>query len=181
MCDPKRLDVQIPRNDRHVANYLAKYILTGANKKDAEILKGAYPEFYRTSKGLGLQYAQGVAKALSKESGKINLWLDGKLPSSFFFDGKNYPLDRYMRQKIYALLSPVFAEELPKAALASYKEEMQNLYEAARLDPAFQEETAHLSYEETLEFVVARSNATRAHEVETKHSFFSNKRRNLDV
>lgn len=181
MCDHRRLDVQIPRNERHVANYLAKYLLTSKRRKDDPSLNGAYPEFYRTSKGLGLQYAAGVAKALSKESGLINLWIDGKIPSSFFFDGKNFPLDRYMRQKIYALLPEVFKEELPKAAIEEYKAEVLRMYEDARLDETFKKETQGLSFEHSLEYVVRRFNARRAEECEQRHQFFTSKRRNLDV
>nr|QJB20684.1 MAG: replication initiator protein [Microvirus sp.] len=181
MCDPRRLDVQIPKSKLHVARYCAKYIIGGKNKKDSSILNGAYPEFYRTSKGLGLQYAEGIANALKKDSGLQNLWIDGKLPSSFIFDGKNYPLDRYMRQKIYEKLPNVFKEELQKAALENYKAEVQTLYENALLDPAFQEETQDMKYEDILELVVTRKNAQRASDIEMRHSFFTSKRKNLDV
>lgn len=181
MCDPRYLDIQIPKNERHVANYISKYLLSDKKRKDSSSLNGAYKEFYVTSKGLGLEYALGTANALMKPSGLQNLWLTGAVPSSFFFDGKNYPLDRYMKEKIYALLPSVFAEELPKAALDNYKKEMYDLYETALLDEAFAEKALNMPFEEALELAVRLSNAKRATEIEQKNAFFTSKRRNLDV
>lgn len=181
MCHHSRLDIQIPKNERHIANYLSKYLLSDKKRKDAASLNGAFPEFYRTSKGLGLQYADGVSKALTKESGLANLWIDGKMPSSFFFDGKNYPIDRYMKAKIYAKLPPIFAEELPKIALEDYKAQMYNVYEDALMDQAFAEKALTIPLEQGIELAVQRLNARRAAEIEIKHSFFQSKRRSSDV
>lgn len=176
MCSPQRIDVQIPKSERHIAQYLTAYILQGKRRKGAAVLNGAYPEFYRTSKGLGLQYANGVAKALSTPSGLANLWIDGKLPSSFFFDGKNYPLDRYMKGKIYERLSSVLQEELPKAALTAFKEEMYLVYEDALLDEAFAQRVMNLPLEKAMEEAVRLKNAARATQIEKKHSFFTTKK-----
>lgn len=181
MCAHERLEVEVPKNERHVSNYLAKYLLTSKRFMFDKSLNGAYPEFYRTSKGLGLQYAQGIANALMKESGLANLWLEGKIPSNFFFDGKNFPLDRYMKGKVYELLPPVFKEELPKAALAAYKEELHSLYEAALQDADIAPRLAHLTYDEGLEYIVSVKNARKAMDIELKHSFFTTKRKPKDV
>lgn len=181
MCDKRRLTVEIPRNDRHVANYLSKYLLSPKKKKKHPSLNGAYPEFYRTSKGLGLKYADGVARALTKQSGLANLWVDGKLPSSFTFDGKSYPIDRYMKEKIYEKLPPLFREELPKAALENYKAELSQMLKDARDDPSICSTIKEMTDEVATEYLLTAKNAVRAQEVEQRHSFFTSKRKNQDV
>lgn len=180
MCDPARLDIQIPNNERHVANYCSAYIMNGKKKSGSPLLNGAFPEFYCTSKGLGLSYVDGIVSALTTPSGLANLWIAGKIPSSFFFDGKNYPLDRYLRSKIYEKLPRVFQEELPKAALEEYKEEVFSVYQdQAAASPSSFELMGGISAR--LESAMRLKNAASGLDVEKRHFFFKSKRKRLDV
>lgn len=144
-CNPERLDIQPPKNESHVARYMNKYITKGMTNENglkqngytgqtnAERLAGRYPEFSRGSLGIGKSSVEALINSLDTESGRNSIALNGDIPRTFYLNGKQYPLDRYMRDKILDGLK--IKENIKEAHLSHYEKDMRDLYVRARSNP----------------------------------------------
>ena len=68
-CDPARLDVQIPKSEWDVAQYCCSYILKKMTKDTDERLEYRYPEFFRSSQGIGLSAIDDIVQSYHSPNG----------------------------------------------------------------------------------------------------------------
>lgn len=127
LCDPKFLDIQVPQNNHDVAQYVCSYVMKKMTKPDDPRLKGRTPEFFRQSKGIGLPAVEGFRNSFKGLSGRAYIEREGDIARSFKIDGKSYPIDRYMRQKILSGLPEKTEKEIKENGQTRYQEEMQAL------------------------------------------------------
>jgi len=134
-CDPDRLDVQIPRSGHDVVTYVSKYVTKNmtAAERHKDNLEGRPPEFTTSSKSIALEGVKAIISALRASSGRASIDMKGDIPRSFDLDGKSYPIDRYMRQKILEALGE--KEEISDFCQNNYSEEMRALLRRAASNP----------------------------------------------
>jgi hypothetical protein len=84
------------------AQYIAGYVTKKMTKKDDPRLKGRYPEFARMSRnpGIGANAIEDIQKTLKGENGKRILNTFADVPTFLRSHGKNWPLGRYMVEKL---------------------------------------------------------------------------------
>jgi hypothetical protein len=128
-----RLDAEYLTPD--IAQYTCGYTVKKMTKTTDERLNGRYPEFTRHSLGIGRGAAAALARALDTESGwsSINTMVD--IPRVLGFDGRSWPIDRYLRELILDELS--VKPQLQKAGFDRYKKEMRALQFRHKPDPRF--------------------------------------------
>lgn len=105
------------------AAYVVSYVVKGYTKKDAPGLNGLPPEFARMSlkPGIGADAMPDMARSiLDPDTGELTL-VDNDVPSSFKFDGRNFPLGRYLRRKLRRALYLPEPEPRSTGELRSYK------------------------------------------------------------
>lgn len=108
--------------------YVAGYVTKKMTSPDDARLLGRHPEFARMSNRPGLGY--DALYELASEILKLDL-ADSQtdVPSALRHGSRLLPLGRYLRRKLRKM---VFDNEAaPEATLASYREKMRPLYEAA--------------------------------------------------
>lgn len=144
-CNYERLDVQIPKSESHIARYVCSYILKGlTNESDfrqngytgqtnAQKLQGRYPEFARGSLGIGRTAIADLIRCLDNPSGSNSISLNGDIPRHLMLNGKQLPLDRYMRDKILNGLK--IQEKIKEEKFSSYEKDLRALYVRARSNP----------------------------------------------
>jgi len=129
MCDPDYLDVQQPRSTWDVSQYCCSYIMKAMTKPDDPRLDGRPPEFSSSSKGVGRLAVDQLVQTMKTPSAQAYIQLHGDIPRSFIVNGKSFPIDRYLREKILHALG--IHEPAKKIGYQKYKEEMQALYDRA--------------------------------------------------
>lgn len=105
--------------------YTCGYTLKKMTKSDDTRLNGRHPEFARQSMGIGKFSVAKIAKAFKCRSLSEYYKTYRDIPRSFNMDGKEYPMDRYTRQKILEHLE--IAEETNAYTLSQYKKKMLSL------------------------------------------------------
>lgn len=133
MCDPDRLDVQLPRNDAHVGAYVAKYVVKKLTTSDKRRLDGRPPEFSGGSKGLALAFVDKIVEGLQSGSGQSFIEEFHDVPRRLNIDGKLRPIDRYLKEKIIAKTE--IQEKIKANTHAKYGQEMQALLLRAAQNP----------------------------------------------
>lgn len=136
-CSPERLDIQVPNSEEHISGYISDYIIKGSFEDRQRRSGSKYPEFFRSSQGLGRDAVEGLAAAMRSPSAFESIWAYGAIPHTFEMNGKNYLLDRYMRDKILTHFGPALAEELQKQGVARYDQEMYELRQKAEANQKF--------------------------------------------
>lgn len=125
LCNPDRLQIEVPRSNSDVANYCCSYIMkartNGENESVKQWLDGRPPEFFHSSKGLGLAAVSGIAATLHNSV---------DVPREFLLEGKVYPMDRYLQEKILDVLPQ--GSQIREARLSAFQKEMSDLYSRAR-------------------------------------------------
>lgn len=117
------------------ARYTCGYTLKKLTKINDPRLEGRYPEFIRHSKGIGLEFAKRFAASINNESGLAHILATGDIPRSVRYDGRNWPLDRYLREKILEELG--IKDVLLEKGKERFQKEMRRLQNAAELNPQF--------------------------------------------
>lgn len=125
MCDPKFLDVQVPKKEHDVFQYCNAYILKG-NKNAKSRSDGRPPEFAFGSLGLGKNAVSWIVQSLRGPSGQDFILRESDIPRTFKLNGKTYPIDRYLRAKIAEELG--IQDMVTSTGLRNYEEEMSDLY-----------------------------------------------------
>lgn len=94
--------VQIAPLTRERAAYTAGYVVKKFTKPDDPALLGRHPEFGRMSRrpGLGYYHVERIAICYESRAGAAFLARNGDIAHTFRFGGKDYPLDRYMRERL---------------------------------------------------------------------------------
>lgn len=143
MCDPDYLDVQEPRDEWHVANYVTKYINKHMVKeKRDEWLNGRPPEFSHGSQGLGRAFLPRLVEAMRTPSAQAYIQMHGDIPRIFVCNGQKFPLDRYLRSKLLDALS--ITEPATLLGQEKFSQEMQALSDRALFGP--EEKTQKLNH-----------------------------------
>lgn len=119
--------------DTSTARYTCGYTLKKLNKKNSFNLEGRYPEFISNSQGIGIEFAKRFADAIRTQSGANHILTYLDIPRSVRFDGKNWPLDRYMREKILGHLG--LTDVLLHEGQLRYKKEMRSLQIRSEINP----------------------------------------------
>lgn len=144
-CNLERLDVQIPKSEADISRYVCSYIVKGLTNEsnfrqngytgqtNADKLQGRYPEFARGSLGIGRTAIDSLIAALDNPSGSNSINLNGDIPRHLMMNGKQLPLDRYMREKILDGLQ--IKEKIKEEKLSAYEKDMRALYVRARSNP----------------------------------------------
>lgn len=174
-CSPDRLDVQVPKSDWDVAQYCCSYIMKRMTNASDPRLENRTPEFFRSSKGIGLSFVDDYVRALQTQSGNAYTARMEDIPRSILLNGKNLPLDRYMQEKILNALDP--DQKIKKARLTKFEKSMSSLRTRAsirkKIDPG-QVSLSDLANQLQLETAQAVKN------VETKADIFT-RRKKTDV
>lgn len=119
--------------------YVAGYVTKKMTGRNDERLQGRYPEFARMSlrPGIGGTAVGDIAYALESDAGLESIAEVGDVPASLRYDGKFWPIGRYIRGKVRKSLG--LSEKVIKEGNARRAvEEMQRLRkedaEAAELE-----------------------------------------------
>lgn len=85
--------------NRFTARYVAGYVTKKWTAKDHPALQGRHPEFARMSNrpGIGAMATALMAKRLNNTVGD---WSTGDVPRTVRMDGKEYPLGRYLLNRL---------------------------------------------------------------------------------
>ena len=119
--------------DTPTARYTVGYTIKKLTKKNDFRLEGRYPEFSSHSQGIGMEFAKRFADALKNESGQHHILSNLDIPRTVRFDGKNWPLDRYLREKILEHLG--LTTLLLKEGQVRFEKDMSSLSARASLNP----------------------------------------------
>ena len=130
-CDYDLLDIQVPRDEWHVSQYVANYMLKKTELLEADAHKT--PEFSRSSKGIGLPYVEDLFMALTTPSALEYIQRHADIPRKVTVNGKNLPIDRYMRGKLLEKLQ--IKEMAQNFGKTIYDEEMLSLLARASANP----------------------------------------------
>lgn len=129
--------------DTATARYTCGYTLKKLTKKSDPLLEGRYPEYTSHSIGIGMGFALRYANALKNESGKQHILTHHDIPRFVRYDGKNWPLDRYLRAKILEHLG--ITDVLMENGRKKFKTEMQALSNRAELNPKFSSQKGQIT------------------------------------
>lgn len=116
------------------AAYIVSYVVKGWTKADDPRLNGLPPEFARMSlkPGIGADAMADFGQAvLDPETGAYIGLVDGDVPMSFKFGGRNYPLGRYLRRKLRRAVFMPEPEPVAVGELRSFRR-MVDLREAGK-------------------------------------------------
>nr|QJB19664.1 MAG: replication initiator protein [Microvirus sp.] len=130
LCHPDRFEVERPRSAWDVSLYVSGYVIKKMTRQDDARLNGAFPEFFRSSKGIGLAMVDSIVDALNTESGWSFIYEFGNIPRTVHLMGKPLKIDRYMKEKILDALDkiqPGIKEKIKQVRYGSYQKEMQDL------------------------------------------------------
>lgn len=85
-----------------LARYCCGYVTKKMTKRSDPRLQGRHPEFVRMSRmpGIGAGAGAVVAAHVVKPYGVLAYGVTGDVPKEIRFEGKKWPLGRYIRQKI---------------------------------------------------------------------------------
>lgn len=122
------------------ARYTVGYTLKKLTKIDDVRLEGRYPEFFRSSKGIGLDFAKRFAVSINTPSGLAHMLATGDIPRVVRYDGRNWPLDRYMREKVIDELArlnnnPDLKGLLYEKGREKFRSEMHHLSNRSEINP----------------------------------------------
>lgn len=85
--------------NRFTARYVAGYVTKKWTRPDHPALQGRHPEFARMSNrpGIGALAAEVIAQRLNST---VSDWATGDVPTTVRMDGKEYPIGRYLLNRI---------------------------------------------------------------------------------
>lgn len=132
-CDYDQLDIQTPRDEWHVSQYVCNYMLKKQTVLDDPRLATCTPEFSRSSKGLGLPYVSDLLAALTTPSAIAYIQRNADIPRKVVVNGKSLPIDRYMRGKLLDALQ--ISDKVKSFGQEKFSQEMQDLLSRAALNP----------------------------------------------
>lgn len=117
------------------SQYIAGYVTKKMTSKGDPRLEGRHPEFARMSRrpGIGaLAVTEEVANSIA-QSGFIDILNDGDVPLSLKHGGREWPLGRYLREKLREKLG--YGPQIKEENRQKWMLEMREKAEAASQDP----------------------------------------------
>lgn len=135
MCNPDFLDVQVPRDSWAVSQYCCSYLMKRMTAPDDARLVGRPPEFCQSSQGIGKPSLDLLVRAFKTPSAQAFIAINGDIPRAFVSNGKTFPIDRYMREKLIDALQ--ITESAKAVGRAKYEEEMSALRSRSSFDKTF--------------------------------------------
>ena len=133
-CDPDTKEpighVDVGTLTQYSLQYTCGYVVKKLTKKDDERLCGLYPEFARSSLGMGRASVPKIVKALNIKSSDIYYLTHNDIPRQLNVHGKCWPLDRYLRTKILQELKRL--DHATEKGKERYDQEMQRMSVAAQ-------------------------------------------------
>jgi len=121
-------------NEKRCA-YVAHYTTKKWLQKSTPALAGRPPEFARMSRkpGIGVPFLPAVVASMQTRTGSAAI-ANGELPNVARIEGKQYPLDRFMMEKMREGLGlpPKFGKQLPGPATEETREDVQEKKQALR-------------------------------------------------
>jgi len=128
---------------RESAAYIAGYVTKKMTLVDDPRLQGRHPEFAQMSRkpGIGALAVPSIVDTLTTDGGCESIRRAGDVPLSLQHGRKSMPLGRYLRSKIRTTLG-ASSEEIAKAQMQKFAQEMRELLEKARFNPATAKKTA---------------------------------------
>lgn len=130
MCAWERFTIEKPNCVWDVSQYTSGYVVKKMTKHDDPRLDGRFPEFFRSSKGLGLAMVPHIVQALDTDSGWSYIYENGNIPRSMKLSGRSVTIDRYMKEKILDGLEeiqPGIKEKIKAICYQNYQAQMQDL------------------------------------------------------
>lgn len=130
MCAWERFTIETPRSPWDVSQYTSRYTVKKMTSDIDPRLGGAFPEFFASSKGLGLSMVPSIITALDNPSGWSYIYENGDIPRTIKLMGKNLSIDRYMKEKILDALeisTPGIKEKIKAIRFQKYQEQMRDL------------------------------------------------------
>lgn len=109
------------------AAYVVSYVCKHVTAREKEMLAGRTPEFARMSlrPGIGASaiqdFARPIASGIDVNTGEFYGLPDGDVPGQFVFEGKYYPLGRYLRGKLRDALGLPAGEPVAVGELRNYR------------------------------------------------------------
>ena len=159
------LTCDAPSVNDWIAQYSAGYTIKKMTKGTDERLNGRYPEFTRHSLGIGRYAVDRLVDALGGPAGLAHIQTHEDIPRLVSYLGKNWPIDRYLREKIIASLQ--LTTPLKAAGLSRYQTEMSRLQISHKPDPRFTSSLAH-----TLQTQYQEENAQKILNLETRANYY---------
>lgn len=109
------------------AAYIVSYVCKSMTRKEDKRLDGRHPEFARMSlkPGIGAfavkDFKDSIASCLDLGTGEYYGLPNGDVPSVFRFNGRHYPLGRYLRSKLREALGFPKTEPVACGELRNYR------------------------------------------------------------
>lgn len=133
LCDPDRLDIQIPRSYNDVGTYISSYVMKNGTSSESLRLDGRPPACFSSSQGIAKSAIPALVKSFSTSASVRHITSVGDIPRTYRLEGKEYPIDRYLQEKIIAALQiPVPIKENRQK---NFQKEMSDLYARAIRNP----------------------------------------------
>lgn len=123
-CDAARLWIEEPRSPWDVSQYCCGYTMKGIKRSDVRS-DGRPNEFIGGSIGLGLPALPGLVSALQTPSALEYISEHNDIPRFVLLDGKQMPIDRYLRDKILKELN--LYDQIKAVSKEAYDKEMLRL------------------------------------------------------
>jgi len=175
-CDPETEEpighVDVGSLTQFSLQYTCGYVVKKLTKKDDERLQGLYPEFARSSIGMGRASVEKIAKALKCKSADVFYLTHQDIPRSLNVHGKEWPLDRYLRTKILQELKRL--EHATQKGKERYDQEMQRM--SVRAQTTLANKNQFPSKEALLRFQYQAENAQLILNSETRALLFMNEK-----
>lgn len=109
------------------ASYIVSYLCKRMTRKEDKRLDGRTPEFARMSlrPGIGatavVDFARVITESIDVMTGEYYAMPEGDVTSVFRYNGKSFPLGRYLRRKLRAAIGMSEAEPVICGELRSYR------------------------------------------------------------
>lgn len=100
------------------AAYTAAYVVKKLTKEGDSRLNGRHPEFARMSRrsGLGFNFVERLALSYETRAGAAFLAENGDIVPTFKYEGKNYPLGKFLTERLRVRLGIPLSEVDRRAA-----------------------------------------------------------------
>lgn len=115
------------------SQYVCGYVVKKMTAKTDPRLNGRYPEFARMSlkPGIGADYMKKLLDIITSEHGVKILERLQDVPQSIMYDGKEYPLGKYLRKKLRELYGMSETNATPET-IEAFRQKCKLLWQEAK-------------------------------------------------
>lgn len=162
------------------AQYIAGYVtkkLNGRDERSRSILGDRYPEFSRPSlkPGLGAIAMKDLANVLASDAGCNDMLVTGDVPLALKHGPKQYPLGRYLRNKLRDELG-YDKEKIKAVTIPQYETQMRELYQTLSSNQKSTKISSKIfnrSPSEEFKKLLLTENQQKVLNMETRHKIFN--------